>query len=115
MAHAQESHTKRIWLVFGLLCIITTGEVALGLAKPPTLYFTQFLGTSLLNWIFIILTLVKAYYIVWAFMHLEGEKKWFRRTIVWTVVFLISYLIALLLIEGGYLFNTLSPLVKWDY
>jgi len=115
MAHAQESHTKRIWLVFIFLCIITTVEVALGLAKPPALYFTQFLGTSLLNWIFIILTLVKAYYIVWAFMHLEGEKKWFRRSIVWTVVFLISYLVTLLLIEGGYLFDTLSPLVKWDY
>jgi len=106
---------QQYWLVFVFLCIITTVEVALGLVKPPTLYFTQFLGTSLLNWIFIILTLVKAYYIVWAFMHLEGEKKWFRRTIVWTTVFLISYLVTLLLIEGGYLFDTLSPLVKWDY
>ncbi|MDG2193417.1 MAG: cytochrome C oxidase subunit IV family protein [Polaribacter sp.] len=115
MAHAQESHTKRIWIVFGFLCIITMVEVALGIVKPEGLYFTQFLGTSLLNWIFIILTLVKAYYIVWAFMHLEGEKKWFRRAIVWTVVFLISYLVTLLLIEGGYLFETLAPLVKWDY
>ena len=115
MAHAQESHTKRIWLVFGFLCLITVGEVALGIVKPDALYFTKFLGTSLLNWIFILLTLVKAYYIVWAFMHLEGEKKWFRRSIVWTSVFLICYLITLILIEGGYIFDKLSPLVKWDY
>lgn len=115
MAHAQESHTKRIWLVFGFLCIITMAEVALGIAKPAGLYFTKFLGTNLLNWIFIILTLVKAYYIVWAFMHLEGEKKWFRRSIVWSVVFLISYIITLFLIEGGYLFEELTPLVNWNY
>ncbi len=29
---------------------------------------------NLLNWIFYILTIFKAYYIVWAFMHMEGEK-----------------------------------------
>ena len=115
MAHAHESNTKRIWMVFIILSVITIVEVIFGIIKPAGLYFTQFLGTSLLNWIFIILTLVKAYYIVWAFMHLEGEKKWFRRSIVWTVVFLISYLVTLLLIEGGYLFETLAPLVKWDY
>jgi len=115
MAHAQESHTKRIWLVFGFLCIITLVEVALGLAKPEALYFTKFLGTNLLNWIFIILTLVKAYYIVWAFMHLEGEKKWFRRVIVWTVVVYISYLVTLLLIEGSYLNENLKSLVNWNY
>ena len=48
-------------------------------------------------------------------MHLEGEKKWFRRSIVWTLLFLVCYLITLLLIEGGYLFDELSPLVKWNY
>ena len=46
-------------------------------------------------------------------MHLEGEKTWFRRSIVWTATFLICYLIALILIEGGYLYDTLAPLVKW--
>ncbi|MGB0891875.1 MAG: cytochrome C oxidase subunit IV, partial [Flavobacteriaceae bacterium] len=51
--------------------------------------------------------------ITWAFMHMEGEKKWFRRSVVWTSVFLICYLVTLLLIEGGYLYDTLAPLVKW--
>jgi hypothetical protein len=113
MAHAHESNTKRIWVVLILLTVITTVEVAFGIVKPDFLHLTSFLGTSPLNWLFIILTLVKAYYIAWAFMHLEGEKKWFRRSIVWTAVFLICYLMTLLLIEGGYLYDTLGPLVKW--
>lgn len=113
MAHTHESSKKRIWIVLILLTVITTVEVALGIIKPASLYLTSFLGTSPLNWIFIILTLVKAYYITWAFMHMEGEKKWLRRSVVWTAGFLICYLIALLLIEGDYLHSTLAPLIKW--
>lgn len=114
MAHAHnESSTKKIWVVFGLLSIVTIIEVALGIIKPDNLHLTSILGTSPLNWIFIILTLVKAYYIAWSFMHLEGEKKWFRRSIVWSGVFLICYIITLFLIEGAYLYDTLGPLVRW--
>ena len=111
--HAYESNTKRIWIVLAILSIITAVEVVLGIYKPDSLYLKGFLGTSFLNWIFIILTIAKAYYIAWAFMHLEGEKTWFRRSVVWTAVFLISYLVTLVLIEGSYLFDTLAPLVKW--
>ena len=113
MAHAHESNTKRIWVVLIILTVITTVEVAFGIIKPASLHLTSFLGISPLNWMFIILTLVKAYYIAWAFMHLEGEKKWFRRSIVWTAVFLICYLMTLMLIEGNYIHSTLAPLVKW--
>ena len=74
MSHEHVSNTKRIWQVFGLLSIITIVEVAFGIFKPEALYMTNFLGMNLLNWLFIILTLVKAYFIVWAFMHMEGEK-----------------------------------------
>lgn len=112
MAHAHESNTKRIWKVFGILSAITIVEVYLGIIKPDFLHLNG-PGTSWLNWIFIILTLAKAYGIAWAFMHLEGEKKWFRRTIVWTAVFLISYLVTLVLIEGSYIYDVLSPLTKW--
>lgn len=112
MAHAQ-SHTKRIWNVFWILSAITIVEVILGIYKPDVLHLTSILGTSPLNWIFIILTLAKAYGITWAFMHMEGEKKWFRRAVVWTAIFLICYLVTLLLIEGDYLHSTLAPLIKW--
>jgi cytochrome c oxidase subunit IV len=113
MAHAHESNTKRIWIVFALLSVVTIVEVYLGIVKFDFLHLTSFLGTSPLNWIFIILTIIKAYYITWAFMHMEGEKKWFRRSVVWTAVFLILYLVTLLLIEGDYLYSTLAPLVTW--
>ncbi len=99
MAHAQ-SHTGLIWKVFGLLSVITIVEVILGIYKPASLYLTNFLGTSILNWIFLILTLVKAYYIAWYFMHLKEEKKWFRRAIVWALVVFILYLSFYLLYEG---------------
>lgn len=113
MAHAHESNAKRIWIVFALLSVVTIVEVYLGIVKFDVLHLTRFLGTSPLNWIFIILTIIKAYYITWAFMHMEGEKKWFRRSVVWTAVFLILYLVTLLLIEGDYLYSTLAPLVTW--
>ena len=112
MAHAQ-SHTKRIWNVFWILSAITIVEVILGIYKPDVLHLTSFSGTSPLNWLFIILTLAKAYGITWSFMHMEGEKTWFRRAVVWTAVFLIIYLVTLLLIEGDYLYSTLAPLVRW--
>ena len=116
MAHAHESNTKRIWVVFGLLSVITIIEVIFGIYKPKSLFFTNFLGMNLLNWLFIILTIVKAYYITWAFMHMEGEKKWFRRSIVWTVVFLILYLSFILLVEGNYVFDVYKTgHLKWIF
>jgi cytochrome c oxidase subunit 4 len=117
MTHAQEhkSHTKLIWKVFAILSIITIVEVLLGISKPDFLHLTNFLGTSLLNIIFLVLTLVKAYYITWFFMHMADEKKNLRRAVVWTAIFLISYLATLLLIEGSYINDVLGPLTKWNY
>ena len=116
MAHAHESNTKRIWVVFGILSIITIVEVLFGIYKPKSLYFNNFLGMNLLNWLFIILTIVKAYYITWAFMHMEGEKKWFRRSIVWTVTFLILYLSFILLVEGDYVYEVFKTgHLKWIF
>jgi cytochrome c oxidase subunit IV len=116
MAHAHESNTKRIWVVFGILSIITIVEVLFGIYKPKSLYFNNFLGMNLLNWLFIILTIVKAYYITWAFMHMEGEKKWFRRSIVWTVIFLILYLCFILLVEGDYVYEVYKTgHLKWIF
>ncbi|SHJ01177.1 cytochrome C oxidase subunit IV family protein [Flavobacterium haoranii] len=116
MAHAHESNTKRIWVVFGILSLVTIVEVALGIVKPDSLHMTSVLGTSPLNWIFLILTIVKAYFITWAFMHMEGEKKWFRRSVVWTAVFLIIYLSFILLVEGDYVFEVYKHgHLKWIF
>lgn len=117
MTQAQEhkSHTKLIWKVFIILSVVTTVEVALGIVKPDSLHLSNLLGTSILNIIFILLTLVKAYYITWFFMHMADEKKGLRRAVVWTAIFLIIYLVTLILIEGSYIHDVLGPLTKWNY
>ncbi|RLD76600.1 MAG: cytochrome C oxidase subunit IV [Bacteroidetes bacterium] len=113
MSHTQ-SHTGLIWRVFGFLSLVTIVEVFLGITKPDFLHLTNILGTSLLNWIFLILTLVKAYGIAWYFMHLKEEKTWLRRAIVWPVVFLIVYLSFFLLYEGGALSDILATWTRWN-
>ena len=116
MAHAHESNTKRIWMVFALLSVVTIVEVIFGIYKPESLHFTNLLGTNILNWLFIILTVVKAYYIMWAFMHLEGEKGGFRWSIVAPLVFLILYICFIILIDGDYVFEVYkSGQIKWNF
>ncbi len=114
MSHT-ESHTALIWKVFAFLSLITIIEVILGISKPDILHLTKILGTSLLNWIFLILTLVKAYGIAWYFMHLKDEKTWLRRAIVWPVVFLIAFLAFFVLYEGDALGQILGNWTKWTY
>lgn len=99
-----KSNTHKIWGVLILLSIVTAVEVVLGYLRPEVLN-VDFLSMKLLNWIFIILTLVKAYYITWDFMHMRDELAGLRRAVVWTGVFLILYLIVLLLIEGDYIYE----------
>jgi cytochrome c oxidase subunit IV len=111
-----KSNTQKIWGVLVFLTIVTTVEVALGIIKPAYLVETYVIGMKLLNWIFIILTLVKAYYIAWDFMHLRDETKWFRRSIVWIAIFLILYLITILLIEGDYIYEVYkNGHTVWDF
>jgi len=110
-----KSNTQKIWGVLILLSIVTAIEVVLGIYKPDAL-LQSFLGMKILNWIFIILTIVKAYYITWDFMHMRDETKSLRRMVVWTAVFLICYLIFILLLEGGYVFDVYKEgFVKTDF
>ncbi len=64
----------------------------------------QFAGTSLLNIIFIGLTLVKAAYIVMYFMHLKFEETFLQWTIYLPVLILIPYLLFILIAEGAQIY-----------
>jgi len=110
-----KSNTQKIWGVLILLSIITAFEVVLGIYKPS--WGTNVvLGMKLLNWIFIILTIVKAYYITWDFMHMRDELPGLRRAVVWTGIFLICYLVFILLQEGGYVFDVYDKgFIKRDF
>ena len=107
--------THKIWGVLLLLSIITAIEVALGIYKPDVL-MTYFLNMKILNWIFIMLTIVKAYYITWDFMHMRDETKSLRRAVVWTFIFLVCYLVWILIQEAGYIFDIDSvDYIKRDF
>ena len=114
--HEHVSNTGRIWKVFGILSAVTIVEVYLGIVKPEFLHMNNFLSMNLLNWIFYILTIYKAYYIVWAFMHMEGERSTLRSAVVYPVIFLILYLLFILLTEGDYVFEVFkNSSIKWNF
>ena len=99
------SETKEnwwIWKVFWILLFITAFEVALGIIKPSSLIDTIFLGTKLLNHVFIVLTVIKAAYIILQFMHLGHEKKSLKWTILLPALVLVPYLLFIILSEGAY-------------
>ena len=110
-----KSNVQKIWGVLIFLSIVTAIEVALGIIKPPIL-MNYFLGLKLINWIFIILTIVKAYYITWDFMHVRDEKPFLKNTIVLPLLILIPFLLFILLWEGSYIFDVmLDGLKEWDF
>ena len=110
-----KSNVQKIWGVLIFLSIVTIIEVALGIIKPEILMNT-FLSMKLINWIFLILTIIKAYYITWDFMHMRDETKGLRRAVVWTAIFLICYLIFILLQEGNYVQSVYSSgYIKRDF
>lgn len=116
MSHAHVSNSKRIWTVFGILSAITIVEVIFGILKPEVLHLNSFLSLNLLNWLFIILTLVKAYYIVYAFMHMEGEKSTLRQAVIFPLIFLVLYLLFILLTEAHYIFGVFkNSTIKWNF
>ena len=111
-----KSNQTKIWGVLIFLSIVTIIEVALGILKPEELIENYFLRMKLINWIFIILTIVKAYYIMWDFMHLRDEVRGLQFSVVVTLMFLIAYLAFILLVEGNYIFDVMyEGFVSWNF
>lgn len=101
--HHAPSSKKLIWRVFWILLAVTIIEV--GTAELNHMY--HFVSKSILNWILIGLTIVKAYFIVAYFMHLKHEKISLQYIIILPFI-LIVYLIFIALYEGVYL-GTVMP------
>lgn len=91
--HHQETSTKLIWRTFWILLLITVFEVGVAFTSLPK---------GFLKWLYITLTIVKAYFIVFNFMHLKHERTQFARIIL-LPFFLILYLIIMALTEGLYI------------
>ncbi|MFJ1327974.1 cytochrome C oxidase subunit IV family protein [Capnocytophaga canimorsus] len=110
-----KSNEQKIWGVLILLSIVTAIEVFLGIYRPEFLE-TKVLSMKLLNWIFIILTIVKAYYIAWDFMHMRDELKSFRHAVVLPLLIYIPYIIFIYLIEGSYINEVLkNSFMTWKF
>jgi caa(3)-type oxidase subunit IV len=97
--HHSEEHgkviRKKIWMVTALLTAITIVEVALGA------FIKQSSGAwPFVKWSFIIMTLLKAGYIVLVFMHLGDEKKSLKYIILVPYFLFMAYLIFIALMEA---------------
>ena len=110
-----KSNVQKIWGVLIFLSIVTAIEVALGIVKPKIL-MNYFLSMKLINWIFVILTLVKAYSITWDFMHMRDEKFGLQVSVVITLIFLIAYAAFIFLVEGNYIYDIMyEGFVSWNF
>jgi len=98
---------KKIWKVTFLLTLITIVEVAVGI-----FYSRAELGGESMGWLgiklfYIILTIVKAGYIVLSFMHLGDETKNFKYMILAPYALFIMYLLFILIFESTYVLDAL--------
>lgn len=89
--HTESHGTKELWRTFWLLLGITVLDFVIYFVMGPS---------GFRNFIFIFFGLVKAYYIVGAFMHLKHEKINLALVILVPMVFVLG-LISGLLYEGS--------------
>jgi len=102
LAHHSEEEGKTIrktlWRVFWYMLAITIFELVIG-SMAPSQGWSGTLGIKIL---FIGLTIVKAGFIVMAFMHLGHERTFMKYAILAPYMIFISYTIFIILDEGVY-------------
>ena len=97
--HAEpDFSTKAIWKTFWILLIITLAELVLAIVY----YKTHFIPKHLLNGLFVIGTLAKAFFIIAEFMHLGHENKNLIFSLAFPAMLFIWFLIAFLWDGGSY-------------
>ena len=88
---------KKLWTVAAILGIITLVEFGVAFGVPHEM-------KDMRVWIFIIMTIVKAAYIVGEFMHLRHEAKVLMWSILIPMVFVVWMLVAFVY-EGMQIFK----------
>jgi cytochrome c oxidase subunit IV len=83
-------NSKAVWRTFWILLCITIFELVIAIIY----YETQFFPKHLLNGVFIIMTLAKAFFIIAEFMHLGHEIRNLVMTIAIPACLFIWFLIA---------------------
>ena len=103
---------KKIIFVTVLLSVITLVEVAMGIIWGKSTVDPEGLKWLSIKSTFIILTLLKAGYIVMVFMHLGDERKSLRNVILIPYAIFIVYLLFILLTESTFI-HTVKQLLGW--
>lgn len=102
LAHHSEEEGKKtrkvLWRVFWYMLAITIFELIIGSMAPSN----GWSGTLWLKLLFIGLTILKAGFIVMAFMHLGHETTFMKYVILLPYAIFISYAIFIILDEGVY-------------
>lgn len=86
---------RQIWKVFIILSVLTALEFVIAFTMPH--------GT-LKVFIFVGMTIIKAFYIVGEFMHLKHETK----SLIWSImipIIFVVWLLSALILEGGSIFE----------
>jgi len=107
--HHEDMTKGKIWRVFFYLLALTALEFFIALVLVHGGIIEKSLAV---NVVYIVLTLLKAYYIIAYFMHLKFETFGFIMSVA-IVFVLIIYFIALMLTEGGYLNTHYNPFPYW--
>jgi cytochrome c oxidase subunit IV len=107
MAHHSEEEGKKkrrkLWNVFWIMLIVTIVELIIGFKSKDWGLLNEDRTSSIpLKFIFIGLTIAKAFYIVMSFMHLGDERKAFKYTILAPYITFILYLIYIIVAEANY-------------
>lgn len=105
MAHHGEEEGKKarrtLWNVFWIMLAITIVELIIGAMAPGK----GWTGATWLKVFFIVLTIAKAAAIVWWFMHLGHEVKFFQYVVLIPYIIFMVYTIFIILTEGTYSAN----------
>jgi cytochrome c oxidase subunit IV len=102
--HSEEEGKKirkNIYKVTIILSVVTIVEVLMGVLLPKAALGMNSTAWEMVKLGYVILTLLKAGYIVVIFMHLGDERKSLKWTILAPYALFILYLLYILLVEGA--------------
>ncbi|MEW6468269.1 MAG: cytochrome C oxidase subunit IV family protein [Bacteroidota bacterium] len=106
MAHHSEEEgkkkRKKLWNVFWIMLVITLIELVVGIYAENWGLLTELrMSTVTLKLLFIGFTILKAYYIVYAFMHLGDENRLSKWVIIGPYMAFVLYLVYMTSVEEG--------------
>ena len=113
--HSEEEGRKirkKVFFVTALLSIITAVEVAMGIVWGKASLDPNGWAWASIKIAFIVMTLVKAGYIIMVFMHLGDERKSLRNVILIPYVIFILYLLFILLTESTFI-HDVKHFIGW--